>query len=71
MSKRKVPEFDYAATFDRLMGEQFCEAFKTQWSLLEGSWGGYQTRRVNGKRMTKAHALYGRGLSNGIAAARP
>ena len=70
MSEHRLKEFDYQTTFDRLMREQFGEGFTTEWSILQGTWGGYQTTRDNGKRLTKAHALFGRGISQGIEAYR-
>lgn len=70
MKRRAKKDFDYAGTFDRLMGERFGEVFVTQWSIFAGAWGGYITKRANGKNLTKQHQLYGQGLSNGIAAAK-
>jgi hypothetical protein len=65
---RAKPKFEYATEFDKAMNEQFPgEGFKTEWNLFAGSWGGYRTTRANGRPLTKQHAMYGRGLSNGFA----
>lgn len=65
---RKRPEFNYADTFDQLMTEQFGDQkFKTEWSLFAGSFGGYVTTR-DGKKLTSAQILFGRGASAGISA---
>lgn len=66
---KKTKRIEYAEAFDRLMEEQFGEGFDTEWSLLQGSFGGYVTRRKNGRPLTKQMALFGRGVSRGIAAA--
>lgn len=68
MSKKKKAEFDYPATFDRLMEEQFGESFETTWNLFAGFCGGYVTTRANGKKLTKQMALFGRGISSGVSA---
>ena len=69
MSKHKRGKLDYCESFDRLMGEQFGEQFSTEWNLFAGAFGGYVTTRANGKKLTKQMALFGRGLSNGMAEA--
>lgn len=77
MAKRKFvqdPEFSYADTFDRLMEAHFGEPFKTEWDpfsgwdLFSGSFGGYQTVRVNGKKLTKQMNKVGQSISDAIAA---
>lgn len=68
LEQRKKQDFDYPAAFDRLMCEHFGEKFTTTWNLLSGSYGGYETKRTNGKRMTKAMLHVGRTISNSIAA---
>lgn len=71
MAKRKFvedPEFSYADTFDRLMEAHFGEKFKTEWNLFAGSFGGYQTVRVNGKKGTKRMGQVGKSISDAIAA---
>lgn len=70
MAKKKRPEFDYAATFDQVMGDRFYEEFETSWSPFSGMTGSYVTVRKNGKKLTKEMVTYGRGVSDGIAAAR-
>lgn len=70
MAKKRKPDFEYAETFDRLMGEQFPDTtFETIYELFSM---GYATYRVvdgeNYKPITKTQALYGRGLSSGMAA---
>lgn len=65
--KRKARDFDYAATFDQLMEDEFSEPFETEWSIFLGTFGGYVTRRVNGKKLTKKMVTFGRGVSNGIS----
>lgn len=62
------PDFSYANTFDRLMEEHFGEPFKTEWNLLAGSFGGYQTVRVSGKKVTKRMNEVGKSISDALAA---
>lgn len=72
MSKKTKKEFDYAATFDRLMNETFDgEDFKTEWSIFQGMFGGFVTTRKNGKPLTNLHARVGRAISNALAENRP
>jgi hypothetical protein len=66
--KAKKSEFDYPATFDRLMSEHFGETFRTEWNLFAGSWGGYVTVRAGGKPLTKTQIKVGKTISNAIAA---
>lgn len=70
MAKKRKPELDYATTFDKLMTEHFGERFETTWDLFSGICGGYETRRENGKPLTKEQAKVGRTISNALAAAR-
>lgn len=65
MSKKK-PTLDYAATFDRIMGEVFeGETFETRlvWSVVNGVYGQHVTTRNGGKKITATQALAGRGVS--------
>jgi hypothetical protein len=72
MSKKTKKEFDYVATFDRLMNETVeGQDFKTSWSIFAGSFGGYITTRQSGKPLTKLHARVGRAISNALAEAQP
>lgn len=77
-------EFNYAATFDKIMGEVFPgEVFKTQWNVLAGTFGGYITtrpavRRTRGKGgeiesrgLTKQQMLVGRGISLALVELQP
>ncbi len=70
MAKKRKPELDYAPTFDQLMTQHFGERFETSWNLFSGVFGGYETRRENGKPLTKSQAKVGRTISNALAAAR-
>jgi hypothetical protein len=58
---------DYSRIIDENAARTFGEGFKTEWSLFIGTFGAYGTRRTNGKKLTKAHVLYIRGLSDALA----
>lgn len=73
---------DYAEIFDSIMSDIFPgEIFKTEWNILLGSYGGWQTKRLGLRRkrvkgdlvqadLTKEQAMVGRAISLAIEAAR-
>jgi hypothetical protein len=77
-------EFNYAATFDKIMSEVFPgEVFTTYFNILAGSTGCYITTRPASRQkrsksgelqprgLTKQQALVGRGISLALAEQKP
>jgi hypothetical protein len=70
MARKKKPvPLNYASTFDAAMKAEFNEDFDTSWNFFIGTFGAYETTRANGRKLTKAMALFGRGVSAGLCAA--
>lgn len=70
MARKKKPDFPYTTIFDKAMSAAIGEPVETHWNVMAGSWGGFDTRRMNGKPLTKTHVRIGRAISDALAEAK-